>query len=61
MNFQMKDFAQGLRNINREKKSEKRERKTRLTENTHQKNTALEQRHYDPKCWNKWQCSNCEI
>ena len=24
----MKDFAQGLRNINREKKSEKRERKT---------------------------------
>lgn len=28
MNFQMKDFAQGLRNINRKKKSEKRERKT---------------------------------
>lgn len=26
MNFQMKDFAQGLRNINR-KKSEKREKK----------------------------------
>ena len=29
MNFQMKDFAQGLRNINRKKKKrEKRERKT---------------------------------